>query len=287
MKRILTSIIAIVLVATSAFSASKNLRIGSYNLRMHQLDQGDNVWELRKGRLAQSFKDNDFDLAGLQEVSSVVQGEIASIVGEGYECRWFSPYSADGAGNKACGFIFKKDRLELLETNFFWPGENPDVMSVNDPFVWVKTGKKSKFKRGALCAMFKDRKTGKKFFFMVSHGILNKENNAAFAHCYIDREKMYNPEGLPSFFVGDLNTTPDSPSSALFRTYWTDSFDGAKAKSGPEFTFNGFKNPNGKTRIDFIYCRGKVKALKYVCNNTLYSGLYASDHFPIYLDVKL
>ena len=41
-------------------------------------------------------------------------------------------------------------------------------------------------------------------------------------------------------------------------------------------------------RIDFIYYRGKgVTPLRYVCNNRLYSGLFASDHFPVYVDFAL
>lgn len=266
---------------------AKTLRVGSYNLRMHQIDKGDNAWGVRRERLKQSIAENKFDVCGLQEVSSKVQKEMDELTGGQYGSLFFSPYHLDGKGNKACGLIYLKSRLELIESHFFWPSDTPDTVSINDPYVW-KDGRKSKFSRGALCATFKDRRSGKRIFFMVTHGCLNQETNALFAQVYIDREKMYNPEGLPSFFVGDFNTRPDTPASELYRTYWTDCLLGAKKVEGPENTFNGFhlgKAPD--RRIDFVYAKGKIKIRKYACNDKLYGGLYASDHFPIWADIVL
>lgn len=30
-----------------------------------------------------------------------------------------------------------------------------------------------------------------------------------------------------------------------------------------------------------------VSPLRYVCNNRFYDGLYASDHFPVYVDFAI
>lgn len=281
------SIVILALCAMILPLQGKSLRIGTYNIRMSQLDKGDNVWSVRRERLKQSFKENNFDLCGLQEVSSQVQSEMAELTGPDYKAVFFSPYSQDGNGNKACGLIYNSKRLQLIDSHYFWPSETPDVMCVNDPYVWAD-GRRSKFKRGALCCTFKDLETKKELFFMVTHGCLNKDTNAAYAHSYIDMEKKYNPKGLPSFFVGDFNTQPGSVSSQLYRTYWTDCFIGTKKKKGPENTFNGFhldREPN--IRIDFIYVRGNATIKQYVCNDARYNGFFASDHFPVWVDANI
>lgn len=54
-------------------------------------------------------------------------------------------------------------------------------------------------------------------------------------------------------------------------------------------------NPNGwqldrlpERRIDFIYYKGEgVVPLHYRCNDTRYNGLFASDHFPIWVDFNI
>ena len=266
-----------------------NLRIGSYNLRMHQIDKEENAWEVRKDRLMESIRSCDFDVFGVQEASSVTQVFLQLQLGDEYGLLFFSPYSQDGKGNKAHGIIYRKSRVKLLDYHFFWPGEDPEKMCDNDRSWLEKTQKYHYYKRGGICAKMKDRATGKKFFLIVSHWALDKELNAKYAHVYIDMEKKYNLKGLPSFFLGDLNTRPESESSALFRTYWTDSAIGSDEKS----TFNAFgkKNtfdwPDGRFRIDFIYHRNLGAAPKYHCDRSLFGGLYASDHYPIYVDVDL
>ena len=104
---------------------------------------------------------------------------------------------------------------------------------------------------------------------------------------------MYNPENLPALFVGDLNTTPGTPSSEVLRSYWTDVYQYLPdaAKTGPQGTFNSHnieKDMEGATRIDFIYFNGAgVKPLNYCCFDTLYDGLYPSDHCPVYSDIQI
>lgn len=75
---------------------------------------------------------------------------------------------------------------------------------------------------------------------MISHMPLGKEANANAAPVILERAKEYNPESLPSFFVGDLNTREWTKSSELFRTYWNDTFltVPADVRKGSVGTFN-------------------------------------------------
>lgn len=285
MKHIFTVAFLSVVCALSLNAKPQNLRIGSFNLRMQQLDKGENAWDVRRPRVIESIRDNAFDIFGVQELTDFACEQIAEDLRDTYACIFFSPYSQDGKGTKAQGIIYRKDRFKLIEYHYFWPSDTPFEMCENDHRT---DGSGKSFKRGGVCATFKDKLTGKKIFFMNSHSALNKEEHFKYAHVYEDMERLYNPKGYPSFFVGDLNARPDHPSHKVFRTYWKNAGD---LLPEPACTFNGF-NPDPASwsnvkSIDYIYYRNVATPSHFECNQKLYDGLCASDHFPIWADFKI
>lgn len=262
---------------------SVRLKIGTYNLRMSNLDtEGDNIWSLRKSRLLQSLSENSFDLFGVQEVDKNMQSFLQAELGQKYTFWFFSPYSQGGTGDKAQGIAFRTDVFSISEKHFFWPSETPDVCSVND------SGSEGSFRRGGHCCVLTHKETGIKLFFMNTHACLNKESNRNAAPVYERMEKTYNTASLPSFFVGDMNSRPEYEATAIYKAYWNDSFDTAQKKSGAVLSYNGFANSSGKYRIDYIFHRGSGITVNEFCiNSKLYDGKYASDHFPLWADVSI
>ena len=140
--------------------------------------------------------------------------------------------------------------------------------------------------------MFIHKKTGTKLFFMCTHGCLGQTQNEESAFLYPQQEALYNPDGVPSFFVGDFNARPDWASSTLYRTYWNDTYltINESLRQGCENTFNGFDSPEGRDnrRIDFVYYKGDgVTPTLYKCDNTLIDGKYPSDHWPVFADFTI
>lgn len=263
------------------------LRLGSYNLRMSGLDKdADNVWDVRKERLKSSILACDFDVFGIQEVSTVTQAWLDSEFASLYTFCYFSPYSKDGKGDKAQGIGFKKSAFTLSDWHFFWACDTPDTMTEND------TGSQGNYKRGGCCAVLTHKASGVKFFFMNNHGCLNAESNSQNAHVYAQQEQRFNPSGLPSIFVGDMNdrgTGGEGTAYAVYCSYWTDSFKALEAsqRKGPAATYNGYSSTNGKYRLDYVFYRGEgITPQLYTCDNTLYGGLYASDHFPVWVEFE-
>ena len=263
------------------------LRVGTYNLRFSNLDNKseENNWTLREPRLLQSFLSCDMDICGVEEIGSAEQESLPrqlSARGLSYDSYFFDPYADDGVGTRAHGLLWKKDLFSLAgEPHFFWLSNPPDVRQSNDTVpAW-----KANYTRGGFCLTLKD-KADHRYFVMVTHAPLNKEQHAANASIYADMERRYNPEGLPSFFVGDFNANEADACSAVHRSYWADAYRAVPSPAGPEGTFNAWKweAPSADHRIDFIYYRGEgVTPVAYTCDNTLYGG-YPSDHFPVYAD---
>ena len=261
--------------------SSADLRVGSYNLRMSSLDDSDaqNKWSVRKNRLLTSIKENDFDIFGLQEVSTASQDWLKSNFGDTYDFWFFSPYSQGGSGDKAQGIAFRKSRFSGSDKHFFWASNTPESCTEND------TGSQGNYKRGGICGTFTEKATGISFFFMNTHACLNREPNDAYAGVYVDMEKKYNTENLPSFFVGDMNSRPEYAAIATYREWWKDSYETAARRSGASNSYNAYSNAAGKYRIDYIFVRGKVQVDEFCINNTLYDNRYPSDHFPLWADV--
>lgn len=268
-------------------TSSINVRVGSYNIRLSTEDKDatkypERLWSVRKDRLWASIQDCSFDVVGLQEVTSAVQAELKEKWGSTYDMYFFSPYSKDGKGDKAQGLMFRKTDYNLSDTHFFWIGPDPDVMSSVDI-----DSNQNKYNRGGFCGILTHKATGIKFFFMNTHGCLNKDTGALYASVFEQMEKRYNTEGLPAFFVGDLNATPDHAMLKTITSYWTDSYKTTKSKKGIANTFNSYTEANGLRRIDYVLYRNVSAPSMYCCDNTLYGGQFASDHFPVYVDFTI
>ena len=262
----------------------EDVRIGTYNIRIQSSSDGDNNWPTRKPITVQSIKDIDFDIFGLQEAQTYHHTYLQETLGDIYGFEWFCPNT--GSSKESVGIAYKKSEWSLAKLNKFYINSDPDTQAKSD------TGSSGNYYRGALCGTFIHKKTGTKLFFMSTHGCLNKEPNNTYAYLYPEQEARFNPDGLPSFFVGDLNARPDWDSSVLFRTYWNDTYltIDETLRQGCDDTFNGWDSPEGREdrRIDFVYYKGAgVTPTLYKCDNTLYNGKYPSDHWPVYADFTI
>lgn len=297
-RRLITFALLSIILLTSAgidasgkrrFKSPDQYRIGTFNLWRSDLGKGDYAWTERKEILAGAIIENSFDIFAAEEVDTTMFRELPPVVtAKGGEYTWltFSPYDANGEGSmKAQAIVYRTNRFEVLEFHHFWCSETPDVMSTG----WDE----QKFKRGACCAVLKDIKSGRKLFVMASHFPLGKEARLHFAPIVIEKARLYNPEGYPSFLIGDLNTREDRPESKILRSYWNDSYLSSQSKEGPEGTFNNHginEDMESAPRIDFVYWQGKgVIPIRYVCNPARYGekNIYASDHCPVYVDFEI
>lgn len=260
------------------------LRIGTFNCRVSTMDDGDNSWINRQSRLLSSIKNNDYDILGVQECDKEIQNHLTTNTQlSDYTCKFFDPYE-NTYNPRSHGLIYKTADYTLSDWNTFWLSEGgaSDVkVSDND----VDTDGNT-YTRGGCSAILTHNSTGAKVFVMVTHGCLGDEK---YADIYEAVEKEQNPDGYPSFFIGDMNASPSNAASVTYRDYWFDAFQRAAKVTGPVGTFNGFdasKDP--AKRIDYIYFRGAVDAVEYVCDDTMYDGgFYPSDHCPVYADMKV
>ncbi len=266
------------------------VRVGSFNIRVSGMDDDkgtDNEWSKRKTRVIKSIRDKDFDFFGVQEVTTEQQTYLTEQLSDTYTCKFFSPYASNGNGDKAQGLIYKKDKYTLSDWKYFWPSDTPDKMpSLGNDIVSLT----QRYKRGSCCGILTHNESGVRMFIMVMHGFLNNDTGDTYAYVNNDREGMYNPDGYPAFFVGDMNTDPGRAAYTTWTGHWKDSFAelSEAKKTGPTGTYNGWKTTTTPSkRIDYIFFKGDAVPKNYVCDDDKYDNLYPSDHCPIYTDFKI
>lgn len=275
----------IVVSTTNPLIDENSVSLGTFNLWADNIGTDEYAWSNRAPVLAQSIVLQDWDIFGAQEASGKIRSELPELIKRygGRAYKWYTETDGLGLGN--C-IIYDPERLELKQTVRFWLSETPETRS---------KGWDEGYYRFAVAAVVHDKRTGKDFFFMTTHGPLKDYSNEsspgyaneAASELIIKMEKKYNPDGLPSIFCGDLNTLEYSQSSINYRTWWADAWqtcDG-RYRYGPLTTLNGH-NPNRSMNridkhIDYIYYRNNAALLSYRCDATMFNNIYPSDHFPI------
>lgn len=309
MKRAIFLIVAI--VATIAATAKPkpteeiNLRIGTYNVWSHLaresiirkgLTTDSRNWDNSKRAVAELIKSLDCDIIGMQEVTDLCRDDLAALVRKGkgkkYELWWQNTYP-DGHKRVIGNAIFyNKREFEFAEQNIYYFSPTPTEISTG----WDEV----RHYRAALTAVVTHKKSGKRFFFIATHGPLKKVANANAGRILVEIDQKYNKEALPTIVVGDMNAQPDKAFHKTMCNHYEDTFLVAEKRCGTIGTFNGSKGGDenlslSKRRIDHIYIhstnKGHLTAKEYKVNRDKYKingkPYYPSDHNPVVVDMTL
>ena len=94
---------------------------------------------------------------------------------------------------------------------------------------------------------------------------------------------------LQVLFIGDLNSTPETPQVIALQAVMRDAYRVTITPPyGPVGTFNDFKLDAAMTdRIDYIFVGPRVQVLKYAVLSDSFGGRYPSDHHPVVARVQL
>ena len=185
------------------------LRVASFNVLCANCSKGKASWATRRGAVVATIKDQDPDVIGVQEAS---QGRIAGGGSQYMDLvnRLGKPYQITDTrkgASLAVRIIYNSDRVELLEKgSAFLP--------------------KGKSRRAATWAIFRQKATGERFFFLSTHfepkndkkgSRTNYNTRRRQANAVVDIIRRNNPDDLPVIAVGDFNSTKwEKPSNGPY-----------------------------------------------------------------------
>lgn len=247
----------------------------SYNLR-YASQRPPNAWPDRRPIMKECLEKYAPDLIGTQEGVFAQLKDLAADL-PGY--HWLGLGRDGGSRGEFMAIFYRQDRFEVLEYDHFWLSDTPDVMGSS---TWGNTNR-----RMVTWARFKDRRTGREFYFWNTH-LDHALQPAREKGADLIRQRIGSlpANGLPLLLVGDFNAVAGANKAYDILTgdgFLRDTWSLAGERRNAEYdSFNDFKAPRKEgRRIDWILTRGdaKVRAIEIV---TFAKGdQFPSDHFPV------
>lgn len=245
----------------------------TFNLR-YASAKGPNAWPDRRPVMAACVQQYAPDIMGTQEGLYAQLKDLASDLPD-YE--WIGLGRDGGSRGEFMAIFYRKAKFEPMGFDHFWLSDTPEVIASTH---WGNTNR-----RMVTWVRFRDRATGRQFYFVnthLDHAIVTaREKGAA-----LIRQRLGGlEEGVPVVLVGDFNSVAGQEKAhdiLVEGDFMKDTWDAAPVKRNEGYsTFHDFKGPRkGGQRIDWILTRGpwKTESVEIV----LYSrdNQFPSDHHP-------
>ncbi|MBS1496570.1 MAG: endonuclease/exonuclease/phosphatase family protein [Bacteroidetes bacterium] len=278
MKKIF--VVFIFVFALNKLSSAQQLKVMTYNMRLALASDKEDDWEHRKEMFAGMIGFYDPDFFGVQEALPQQVNYLETNLNK---------YKHIGIGRdgvnkgEASAIFYLASKFQLLQSNTFWLSETPGAIS---------KGWDASYIRICTYGLFKDKKSGKKFWVFNTH--LDNDGKVARAkglELILKRMDSLNTSNLPVILTGDFNTAPNTDVITNLKTKMNDTKDICTSKPfGPAGTFNGFKYCEPvQDKIDYIFV-SKIPAItvsKFAVLNNSINMHYPSDHFPVYAVIKI
>lgn len=277
-------ILAFFQLSLTFVEAAPPLKIASYNIQYDNIKDTVNTWAKRLPGVVSVFNKYQFDVVGAQEPYLAQLNDLMPKIPDYAYIGINILGGTDILKRHYTPILYKKDKFDVLDWGTFWFSETPDV-----------PGKGWDAHSARICtwAKFKEKKSGKAFFFFNIHfdhkGIIARRESPKLLLAKIKEIAA----GYPVFTMGDFNTNQHTENYKTMNESGVvkDSYHIAKKMLNREIpTFNGYRAElKGSNRIDHIYVslNPEIKIKSYRILTDSYKGIYPSDHFPVLIEAEL
>lgn len=277
MKKIFAILLASMLLFPCGMDAKKvgkdapELTVMSYNIRLGVAKDGTNSWQYRCPATIELIEELKPDVFGVQEAMDFQVAFIKEFT-KGYKTVGVG--REDGkSGGEHMNIFWNTKTVQLIRWGTFWLSETPEVPSMGWDAACMRT---------ATWALMKDKRTGRKFYFVNTH--LDHEGREARKNglrLIVDSIDRINPEGYPMVLTGDFNVKPNNPALEILDARMQSTRKIAP-KSDSRNTFNGWNIAKTDMVIDYIYVSGFSDCPEYRTVTEKYADKpFVSDHYPI------
>lgn len=244
------------------------------NIRLDNPADGINAWPNRAAIISDFINEQIPDLLGMQEVLWHQYEYLDSAL---------AGYGSVAAGRddgvrkgEACPVFYRLGRFDALESGTFWLSATPEVPG--------SIGWGAALTRIATWVRLYDRTLRDTLFFINTH-FDHISDSARLMSSGVLLDKVRELAGDEQFFItGDFNAVPGSLAIDRMREgdLAVDTYDISETEpAGESYTFNGWKDEPGDSRIDYIFVRNGMKALSHETYRVIENGVFISDHWPV------
>lgn len=256
---------------------AQDYHVLSYNIRYDNPADGADGWAMRKADMSRFLFEKKYDVIAVQEA---LHDQVNFLAKQNSDYDYYGVGREDGKEKgEYCPIFYNKKKFELLSANTYWLSTTPD-----------KPGKgwDAACERVVSVIHLRDKKSTKDFVVMNTHwdheGELARGGSARLITDLVKEERK---KGNVVLLMGDFNALPTDGVFNSLKFVMTDSCPKDQL-SQP--TFNAFKEVvEGNQHIDYIWCsKNDWFFSKYeILHPTTTAGRQLSDHFPVYLAVRL
>ena len=176
--------------------------------------------------------------------------------------------------SECLAIFFRNDLYELEQTQTFWLSDTPDTMSNTWDLGYFR-----------ICTyvILKNKNTSQEFVVGNTHlDYKSDEIQTKSIQLIYDRLSTFD---LPTIIMGDFNCTSDSKAITLAKQHFVDAGQGFEDET--KGTINYFEKDYPNVKIDYILQLPNSFAInKYKVIDKKYEQNYASDHFPIIVEIE-
>ena len=257
-------------------AATQDVRIISYNVRI--TGDGLRAVEKRIPLIADEIKEYMPDSVGLQEADkSWVEGVAALLP----DYAHVEKYREDGVEKGESSAIFYlKDKYNLIDSGHFWLSQTPDEPS----FGWDAA-----CERIASWVILENKETGFTYAHFNAHLDHVGTQAPAESVALITAKIAEIAPDIPVVLTGDFNFTEGCSNYNNLLSCGLKDTKYLAEKYDDHATYHGYYvvMPNTKP-IDYIFVNGYVSSVKSSrIDSDAVRHLFASDHFPIIVDMTL
>ena len=274
-KLLLLILLGLFIVFNSCTDYNKKINVMTYNIRLNTETDSINKWDNRKEGIVYLIKEEDIDILGIQEA---LPDQIEYLSQELKNYDYIGEGRDGGSSGEYSAIYYKNKRMNLIETETFWLSETPKIPS---------TGWDAAIKRITTVGLFKIIDSNMELLVYNSHfdhiGKIAREKSVG---VILNHIKDNDHQNKALVVMGDFNANPDNLPIELLSEELDDSFKKLPIEN-PIGTFNGF-DPCSKllNRIDYIFTK-KINIIDYKhIDKKLPSGLWPSDHLPIFISIS-
>lgn len=270
MKRFIL-ILTVILLPFASFAKGEREGIVamSYNIRNSSAEDGTNSWQYRYPASAMMLDEQRPDVVGMQEVLLDQFEYLGEVLDKYYKIIGVGRDDGKKAG-EFMAVMYNTKTTKLLKWGTFWLSDTPDQAS---------KGWDGACKRCATWAVFKDKVSGKKYFFVNTHvDHVGAEAQEKGVKLLADKVAELNKEGLPVIVTGDFNMDISNGFMAPMK----EGFQNARASAvvtDDHYSFNGWGR--SQSTIDYVWYKGFTCTRFETVTKSYYDRTFISDHFPV------
>lgn len=257
----------------------RRISVMTFNVRTaNEGDTGDRAWTVRRNGVFEMMKTIHPIIMGSQECESVHMEDITSALPEYHV---IAPDLATVPKEECAedAIFYIADSLHVLSSGTFYLTGTPDTPSRLPQSIHYRV---------CTWAKFRLVNGGQEFFCFNTHfDYTAEELRVIQMGVVIDKMKEINPDGLPIYLTGDMNT--DESEKATFKPLLDYGFSSARVNAvtgDSHLTFNAYGDYKGSI-YDHCFYKNFHSVPKFVTVRDPFAGLkYISDHYPVNIVLK-